>query len=219
MAVYRYDKSIRLYRRSRSKTFLIFLLALLGIGLITLFLITRGNEAAVTSGKKVRVSNDPYLTFTTEYFSFKASKSWSEAKDLNTKDTYVYRKYNSTTPIGILTINVNAGYPSLITAVVPVTITGGLIDEVGAVSDHCSKFLPGGLNLDPHDVVVEEINFRCWTDSTALIVSAGVRGGGLELPFLRPGGEIAKYSISYQGTSFNNDKNAILEVLKTFRAL
>lgn len=216
MAIYRYDKSVKLYRRSRPKTLLLTLSLVLVIGLVIFLLINRGNDSGVVGGREVRVTNDPYQTFVTDYFSFTVSKSWLEAKDLNSEGVSVYRKFKGTNPLGILTIKVNAGYPSLITALVPVSVLDGKVNKIGDVSEHCSKFLPSGLNLDPHDVVAYEVSFRCWTDSTAFLVSAGVSGGGLELPLLRPSGELSKYSISYQSTSFETDRNAILEVLKTF---
>jgi len=181
------------------------------------FLISRNNDSDAVSGKTVSVSNDPFLDFETKFFKFTVSKAWAEAKELgDNQNTFVYRKYRGPNPIGILTIKVNAGASNLITNVVPVKIEEGKIAEIGQVSGHCVKFVPAGSNLDPHNVVALEVSFRCWTDGTTFISAAGAIGGNLEMSLRRPSKELAKYSISYQNTSFETNEGAILEVLKTF---
>lgn len=219
MTVYRYDKRVKLYRRSRPKTLLITLVLLVAIGMAVYFLLNRENDGGAITGSAVRLSNDPTQTFTTEFFSFTAAKSWVEARDLsNFSDTYSYRKIVSASPVGTLTISVNSGHRDLITNSVQLVVESGKVTKIGSVSEHCSNFVSEGSNLDPHDVVVESVSYRCWTDGTLFIAAAGKAGGGLEVPLLRPNGETANYAISYQSTSFEPDKNAILEILKTFQA-
>ena len=217
MTVYRYDRTLKVGRKKTSHTLLATIIIVLAIGLAAYFLLNRNNDSRVVEGREVQVSNDPFLVFTSEYFKFTASKSWAEAAELgNNTDTFVYRKYKSTTPLGVLTIRVNAGSPNLTTNVVPIRLQEGKIAEIGSPSEHCSNSVPASSNLDPQNVVVEEVAFRCWTDGTTYISSAGERGGDLELLLLRPIGETATYSLSYQSTSFETDDKAILEVLKTF---
>lgn len=217
MAVYKYDKTLKVGKKQSGRTLLVTAVLVLIIGLVTYLLIIRRNDSGVVDGKAVQLSNDPYQDFTTKYFKFTVSKSWAEAPELgNNADTFVYRKYKQSNPLGIMTIRVNSGYPNLITNIVPLKIENSVIAGIGSVSDHCSKFVPAGSNLDPHTVVAEEVTFRCWTDGTTFISAAGSRGGNLEVELLRPNSETAKYSISYQSTAFETDKKAILEVLKTF---
>lgn len=220
MTVYRYDKTLKVGRKEKPKTLFYAVLIVLAIGLAVFLLITRGNDSIAVDGRAVRISNDPYIEFKTGYFRFTVSNSWAEAKDLgNSTDTFVYRKYKQSSPLGVLTVKVNAGAPNLITNVVPVEVEAGKITLIGSISEHCSNFVPAGSNLDPREVSVEEVTFRCWTDGSTYISSVGSRGGNLELSLLRTNGETANYSISYQNTSFDVDKKAILEILKTFEAL
>lgn len=217
MTVYKYDKTLKVGKKQSQRTLLITTVIVLIVGVVAYLLIIRNNDSGTVDGKAVRVSNDPHQDFTTKYFKFTVSKSWDEAPDLgNNIDTFVYRKYLQSNPLGILTIKVNAGVPNLITNVVPLKIESGKIANIGTLSDHCSKFVPPGSNLDPHTVVTEDVTFRCWTDGTTFIAAAGSVGGNLELTLMRPNSETAKYSISYQNTSFDADKNAIIDVLKTF---
>lgn len=217
MTVYRYDKRVKLYRRSRPKTLLITLVLLIAIGVAVYFLLNRSTGGDAVTGNAVRLTNDPLQTFTTDYFTFTASKSWAEARDLsNFTDTFSYRKIVSASPVGTITIQVNNGHRDLITNLVQVDVDTGKIKDVGSVGEHCSNFVPDGSNLDPHDVTVEGVDFRCWTDSTLFIAAVGAEGLGLEVPLLRPNGETAKYAISYQSTSFHTDNNAILEVIENF---
>ncbi len=217
MAIYRYDKTLKVGRKQTPHSLLITIILVLIIGLIGYYLLNRNNDQGAQSGKAVTVSNDPYIEFETEYYKFKVSKAWAEAIDIgDNQGTFVYRKYKGPNPLGILTIKVNAGAPSLTTNVVPIEVIEGKIVKIGSVSEHCSKYVPQGSNLDPHIVTGEGVSFRCWTDGTTFIASAGSKGGNLEIPLIRPNGETAKYSVSYQSTSFETDHKAILEVLKTF---
>lgn len=219
MTVYRFDKRVRLYRRSRPKSLMITLALVILLGAGAFIYLNRSDDSTAVVGKSVRVSNDPTQTFSTEYFSFTAAKSWAEARDLsNFTDTFTYRKIVSSSPVGTLTINVNSGFRSLITNSVSLIVDSGKIVSVGKVSEHCSNSVPEGSNLDPRDVIVGGVSYRCWTDGTLFIVAAGQEGGGLEITLLRPNGESAKYAINYQSTSFEPDKNAILEILRTFEA-
>lgn len=220
MTVYRYDKTLKVGRKEYPRSLIYAFLIVLVIGLAVFLFITRGNDSDAVNGQAVQISNDPFVEFKTEYFKFTVSNSWAAANDLgNGADTFVYRKYKQSNPLGVLTVKVNAGVPNLITNVVPVKIEAGKITLIGSVSEHCSNFVPEGSNLDPREITVEEVTFRCWTDGTTYISSAGSRGGNLGLLLTRTNGEIAIYSISYQNTSFDVDKKAILEILKTFEAL
>lgn len=219
MTVYRFDKHIYVRRRRILKMLALSFCIVIALAGTMYILFLRADGQSPTEGRSVTVSHNPFSEFSTNYFRFSASSAWRVAEDLgNTTDTFVYRKYNDTTPVGLLTIRVNVPNQTLNTGVVPVSVRDGRITEIGMPSEHCSKFLPPGHNSDPQNVVVEDVGFRCWTDGTNYIVSAGARGGGLELPLKRINGEVALYSITYQNTAFEEDKDAILEVIRTFEA-
>lgn len=219
MTVYRFDKHIPVRRRR----FLQFSALSLGVVIVFFvafyFLFLRSDGQTPVEGQSVTVEHNPFSEFSTNYFRFSASSAWRNAEDLgNDTDTFVFRKYNDTTPTGLLTIRVNTPNQTLNVGVVPVVVKDGRITEIGMPSEHCSKVLPAGHNSDPQNVVVEDVSFRCWTDGTNYIVSVGARGGGLELPLKRINGEVALYSITYQNTASEEDRDAILEVVRTFEA-
>lgn len=219
MTVYRFDKHMHVRRRRFLRLSALSLAIVVVLFAALYFFFLRSDAQTPVDGKSVNVVHNPFSEFSTNYFRFSASSAWRVAEDLgNESDTFVYRKYNGATPIGLLTVRVNVPNQTLNIGIVPVVVKDGRITEIGLPSEHCSKALSAGHNSDPQNVVIEDVNFRCWTDGTNYIVSVGARGGGLELPLKRINGEVAQYSITYQNTAFEEDRDAILEVVRTFEA-
>jgi hypothetical protein len=166
---------------------------------------------------------DPYVTFTTDYFTFTVPKTWKASDTGNVEGKmYVYKQSAGNESLGLLRIYINSdviSYQNYFTRMQPVTITGGNKLHPGEMQPNCTSAVPAGKNLGvPLIVSQAEVNFLCWVDGTNLYAVAGAVGGTSSIELTRTNGEKAKYIITYLNTAFTPNESSFTEVLKTFEA-
>jgi len=166
---------------------------------------------------------DPTTTFTTDWFSFVAPKSWEEAANLHIKDKmYVYRENNGGENLGLMKIFVNSdvvSYQNYYTRVLPVVIAEGYKLRPATIEPHCNTALAPGQNKGVPTIVNQaNTSFLCWVDGTNLYAVAGEVGGTSTLTLKRKNGESAQYIITYVNNAFTPSEDSFRQAIQSFEA-
>jgi hypothetical protein len=165
----------------------------------------------------------PYITFETDWFTFRTDKNWEEVKELTTKDQiYTYRQKIGQNPQGLLVVYVGkvevAGYENFYTRVQPVTVSEGKPLAVDPIEKHCDEAVPKGFVGNSVQVTQGKASFLCWVGGTVFYAVAGQVDGTTVLPMKRTDGSVGNYTITYRNLAFSPSENTFESVLKTFKS-
>ena len=227
MARYRYGRSGNTtsdkLEKSRTAIKVTILTLLLLVPAVIYVIISTLPPSPVTGKSIDKGKFDPTVTFTTDWFTFTAPKSWEEASNLHIKDkVYVYRENNGGETIGLMKIYVNSevvGYQNYYTRVLPVTIEDGSKVKPTSLQPHCSSVLTKEQNKGAPLVLTQaEVNFLCWVDGTNLYAVAGEIKGTSTLQLKRSNGETAKYIITYLNNAFTPSEGSFEQAIQSFEA-
>jgi len=227
MARYQLGKALRESPQRKHKntwmTFrVVFFTIILLVPVIIYIIVTTLPPSPVTGKTIDKGFFDPYLTFETEWFTFRTAKNWEAVPELSKADQYyTYREKNGANPQGLLQIFVGGTKPpvtdSFYTNVVPVTVNDVDLD-VGEIADDCSTLLPKTGNINNTVVNQEDVSFTCWANGTIDYVVAGQKGGTHELQMTRRDGSKGTYIISYRNLAFTPGLEVFPTVLRTFQS-
>ena len=227
MAIYRYgrtgNKSSDKLQKSRT-AFKVTVLTLLLLIPAAIYVIISTLPPNPVTGKSIdKGLFDPSVTFTTDWFTFKAPKTWEEAANLHVPDKmYIYRENNGGESVGLMKVFVNSdvvSYQNYYTRVLPVNIEEDYKVRPLSLQPHCNTAIPEGQNKGKPILVTQaQVNFLCWTDGTNLYAVAGEVDGTSTLELRRKNGETAKYIITYVNNAFTPSEGSFEQALQSFEA-
>lgn len=165
----------------------------------------------------------PFLTFESDWFTFRTNPGWEEVKELTKQDkVYVYRQKVGSNPQGLLSIYVGdnsvPGFESYFSRVLPIKARDDRSLEIAPLQPHCNEVIPKEFKGNALTVTQGETSFSCWVGGTILYAVAGQVGGTSALKLKRADGAVADYIITYRNLAFSPSESSFETVMKTFKS-
>ncbi|MES2971109.1 MAG: hypothetical protein V4702_02185 [Patescibacteria group bacterium] len=215
-----YHRQIRFIRIIR-RLVLVIVTILFGIGAFISYDTWRASKQASRPSATTAPSKSTFVSsleiYRTQYFQFQASKTWRAIANESTATKFMYRKFNSNLVEAQLAIYVNEPADKNIDAnrVLPVTFSPAN-DKLNAlfVSDHCGKDAKEkGYKM----VKLQDVTFRCLTDSADYSLLIGKEGGTTKLEMVRADGTLITYVIHFRDLRAIADAQDIEDIVNSFQ--